>query len=93
MELWPVGINPVLVSAWTDELVAFPDVHIVEGDILKIAKNTIVSPTNSYGFMDGGIDRLHTDFFGLRPQPEIQKQIALRPEGLQKGRPADPQSP
>jgi len=81
MGLWLVGINPDLVSAWADEFKAFPDVHIVEGDILKIAENTIVSPANSYGFMDGGIDRLYTEFFGLQPQTEIQKQIALRPEG------------
>lgn len=81
MELWLVEINPELVSAWEKAFKTFPYVHVVEGDILKIAENTIVSPANSYGFMDGGIDGLYTDFFGLRPQREIQDQIARRPEG------------
>jgi O-acetyl-ADP-ribose deacetylase (regulator of RNase III) len=31
--------------------------------------------------MDGWIDRLYTEFFGLRPQTEVQDNIANHPEG------------
>ena len=31
--------------------------------------------------MDGGIDLEYTNYFGLKPQEEIQKLIHLRPEG------------
>ena len=81
MELHLVDINRELVTAWQEEFVDFSDVHIHEGNILEFAKNTLVSPANGYGFMDGGVDRIYTDFFGVKPQEEIQKKIALRPEG------------
>ena len=81
MELWLVGIDPDLVEAWEKEFAGFEDVFIREGDILHIAENTIVSPGNSYGFMDGGIDLLYTEYFGLKPQEELQRKIQNRPEG------------
>ena len=81
MELWLVDINSELIEAWEKEFQEFPEVRIREGDILKIAENTIVSPANSYGYMDGGIDHIYTNYFGIKPQEEIQKLISLRPEG------------
>ncbi|MCP4153466.1 MAG: AraC family transcriptional regulator [bacterium] len=81
MEVWLVDINPELVSAWKKYFKDFKNVHIECEDILKIAENTIVSPANSYGYMDGGIDLMYTHFFGLRPQQEIQRLIGFRREG------------
>jgi O-acetyl-ADP-ribose deacetylase (regulator of RNase III) len=81
MELWLVDRNPDLVRAWEVEFEGIPNVFIHHGDILSIAENTIVSPANSYGIMDGGIDLTYTEYFGTRPQQEIQKKIALRSEG------------
>lgn len=81
MNLHLVDINPELVKAWEKEFFQYDDVEILNTDILKVAKNTIVSPANSYGFMDGGIDRLYTEFFGLRPQTELQDLIKHREEG------------
>jgi hypothetical protein len=42
------------VFAGVDEVVC------LDGDILAVARNTIVSPANSYGFMDGGIDAAYS---------------------------------
>ncbi|MBC8394321.1 MAG: hypothetical protein H8E17_17350 [Deltaproteobacteria bacterium] len=47
--MWLVGIDPELVSAWTEVFAGFPNVHVAEDDILAIAENTIVSP-HSYTF-------------------------------------------
>ncbi len=82
MKLFLVDVDPLLVEAWAAAFAGISEVHVLEADILKVAGNTIVSPANSYGFMDGGIDRQYTDFFGLRPQTEIQECIAQRPEGF-----------
>ena len=60
---------------------SYPEVLVAEGDILALARVCLVSPANSYGFMDGGIDAQYTAFFGLRPQTELQEHIARRPEG------------
>ena len=80
MKLHLIDINPELVEAWK---VCFhgEDVDIQCCDILSVAENAIVSPANGYGFMDGGIDRLYTDHFGLRPQTELQEAILKREEG------------
>lgn len=82
MNLHLVDINPELVSAWQLAFRDYPEVEIVCDDILKVAADTIVSPANSYGFMDGGIDRLYTEFFGLQPQTEIQNHISNRKDEL-----------
>ncbi len=82
MKLNLIDINTELTEAWRIEFSPWPEVKIINGNILKYAHNTIVSPANSYGFMDGGIDRLYTEFFGLAPQEAIQQKISERPEGM-----------
>lgn len=39
----------------------------------------LVSPANSFGFMDGGIDATYTAHFGSKVQEQLQKVIAARP--------------
>jgi O-acetyl-ADP-ribose deacetylase (regulator of RNase III) len=57
------------------------DVACSDGDILTVARNAIVSPANSYGFMDGGIDAAYSAFFGPGLQVTVQEAINRRPEG------------
>ena len=57
------------------------DVACSDGDILAVARNAIVSPANSYGFMDGGIDAAYSAFFGPSLQIAVQEAINRRPEG------------
>lgn len=73
-------INKSLVEAWVREFKHKPlpapyDVTIVEGDILQDSYDAIVSPANSFGYMDGGIDGLYTDFFGRELQKRLQDVI------------------
>lgn len=82
MHLHLIGINPALVNAWFDAFADFPEVEIQHGDLLNVAHGCIVSPANSYGFMDGGIDAAYRDFFGLEIEKTVQAAIAVRPEGL-----------
>jgi O-acetyl-ADP-ribose deacetylase (regulator of RNase III) len=58
------------------------EVVCTEGDILAVAENALVSPANSYGFMDGGIDAAYSAFFGPQLQSTVQDAINRRPEGL-----------
>lgn len=80
LELWLVD-GRELVDAWTVAFEGLPGVHIHEGDILAMAENTLVSPANSFGWMDGGIDRLYTERFGIDLQRRLQDAISARPEG------------
>lgn len=81
MELWVVDIDSQLTDAWATEFANEPNVNVRNGDILLLAENTIVSPANSYGWMDGGIDRAYTDYFGLQLQARLQAEIAERRGG------------
>ncbi len=82
MELWLVDRNPELVAAWQADFAEFTEVLIKCADILSVAENTIVSPANGYGYMDGGIDLLYTSYFGMQPQENIQNLISKRSEGF-----------
>lgn len=57
------------------------DVTCAAGDILLVARHALVSPANSYGFMDGGIDAAYSAFFGPQVQAAVQEAINRRPEG------------
>lgn len=81
MQLILIDQNPAIVAAWRSCFAPHPEVGILGGDILAIAGCAVVSPANGYGFMDGGLDRRYTEFFGLTPQTALQQAIARRPEG------------
>jgi O-acetyl-ADP-ribose deacetylase (regulator of RNase III) len=81
MVLHLVDTNASLVAAWLEAFAGFPEVVIERADILSVAKHCLVSPANSMGFMDGGIDQQYLAFFGGAIQDRVQEAIARRPEG------------
>jgi O-acetyl-ADP-ribose deacetylase (regulator of RNase III) len=81
MRLHLVDHNGDLVSAWMEAFNLFPEVTIEQGDLLASAENCVVSPANSYGFMDGGIDAAYRAFFGAQIERTVQDIVARRPEG------------
>ncbi len=54
-------------------------VSIIEGDICNIECDAIISPANSFGFMDGGLDYALSEKFGWDLQKRLQKIIGKRP--------------
>jgi len=76
-----VDTDSDVVEALREAFSGFPDVTCAQGDILEVAWNTLVSPANSYGFMDGGIDAAYSAFFGPAVQISVQEAINRRPEG------------
>jgi O-acetyl-ADP-ribose deacetylase (regulator of RNase III) len=56
-----------------------PDVAIRRVDICCITVDAIVSPANSFGFMDGGLDNALSERFGWAVQSSLQQAIAARP--------------
>lgn len=77
-----------LVDAWNREFEGVPSVHVSCGDIfstktgqvavddpIDIKADAIISPANSFGFMDGGIDAVYTYQFGDGLQQRLQAVI------------------
>jgi O-acetyl-ADP-ribose deacetylase (regulator of RNase III) len=81
MHLHLVDTNSELVAAWRDSFASFDEVAIQHGDILSLARHALVSPANSNGFMDGGIDRQYAEFFGAAVQNRVLEVVRARPEG------------
>ena len=67
-----------MVSAWRETFADFKEVNIVRGNIIQLAENTIVSPANGYGYMDGGIDLVYSSFFGSKLNQKVQKAICRK---------------
>jgi len=75
------AVDSDLADAWQRFCgdVAFVTVH--RGSILDLSCDAIVSPANSFGFMDGGIDMLYSQHFGWQVQERLQKLIAEKHYG------------
>jgi O-acetyl-ADP-ribose deacetylase (regulator of RNase III) len=81
VQLVLVDQDPVVARALHDAFAGHPEVAVHCGDLLALAENTAVSPANGQGFMDGGIDRAYTAFFGMRIERDVQDAIGRRAEG------------
>jgi O-acetyl-ADP-ribose deacetylase (regulator of RNase III) len=81
MKIILTAITPKLIEAWKEFFVAEENVSIIEGDITKIECDAIVSPANSFGFMDGGLDYELSERFGWDLEKKLQQKIRELPEG------------
>jgi O-acetyl-ADP-ribose deacetylase (regulator of RNase III) len=68
-------LNPAIVQAWKAVFADCPHVNVAFGNILETPADAIISPANSFGFMDGGIDLVYTRFFGWQLQQRLQEII------------------
>ena len=68
-------INAKMVDAWRSAFNLYPEVEIIQGDIFKIDADALVSPANSFGFMDGGLDYLISKFFNFTIQEKVQQRL------------------
>ena len=70
-----------IVEAWEKAFEEIQEVRISQGEIMKVKADAIVSPANSFGFMDGGIDLIYSLFFGWQLQERLQAKIVEQYEG------------
>ena len=69
-----------LGNAWWSHFGNEPNVQIIADDITTVASDAIVSPANSFGFMDGSLDHALSKRFGWDLQASLQQQIQGLPE-------------
>ena len=74
-------LQPKVVQAWQNSLGDYPNVEIHNGSIFEVPCDAIVSPANSFGFMDGGIDMAISRFFGWHVQERLQEIIKTKHHG------------
>src|ERR1700722_14277642 len=77
-----VDINRNVVNAWRNAFADASEVSIREGSILDQNVDAWVTPTNSRGSMDGGLDRVIKDHFGASIEAKVQREIGNRHGGM-----------
>jgi O-acetyl-ADP-ribose deacetylase (regulator of RNase III) len=75
MKLILTAVDKSLADAWTKFCGDLDFVTVHHGSILDVDCDAVVSPANSYGFMDGGIDGLYMWHFGDDIQMRVRRQI------------------
>lgn len=81
MKIILADIETKLIKAWHQFFSNEENVSIVEGDITTIGCDAVVSPANSFGFMDGGLDYALSERFGWELEKKLQQQIKQLPLG------------
>ena len=81
MEIVLSAPQPLFASALRAEASGLADVSVYEGSILDLACDAIISPANSFGFMDGGIDQTYTAHFGEEVQTRVRENILYQHQG------------
>ncbi|HWE16053.1 MAG TPA: macro domain-containing protein [Hyphomicrobiaceae bacterium] len=75
MKLILCSIDPRLDDAWRKTCDGLDFVSFHAGSILEAGADAVVSPANSFGFMDGGLDALYLDYFPGDIQMRVRRQI------------------
>jgi O-acetyl-ADP-ribose deacetylase (regulator of RNase III) len=74
-------IDGEVVQAWTRHFEDIENVSISCGDIFALEADAIVSPANSFGYMDGGIDLVYLKRFGWELQTRLQSHLKEHHDG------------
>ena len=70
-----------LINAWND--IASNNVYVTtyRGSIFEVECDALVSPANSFGFMDGSLDFSISEYFGWHVQDRLQDAIKSKHHG------------
>ena len=75
LKIFLIDINNLLIETWRKEFSNFADVDVISGSIFDHKVDALVSPANSFGIMDGGLDGKIRDRFGLQVENNVRKII------------------
>lgn len=67
-------VNPDMIDAFKKVFVA-EKYEVQMQSIIDLPATAVVSPANSFGFMDGGVDWVYAKFFGESLQKRVQSVI------------------
>lgn len=81
MQYQLIDTNASMVTAWQTVFAEAQDVTVTTGDITTLTIDAIVSPANSFGFMDGGLDYAISHRLGWDLEKILQAKIKALPEG------------
>lgn len=81
MKIILTALEASLAAAWENVCGDLDFVQVHRGPVFDVACDAVVSPANSFGFMDGGIDLLYSKYFGWHVQQRLQERIVQQHHG------------
>src|SRR3954462_15394502 len=73
--------SQALVDRWKEQFSDCPAVEAIAGDYFQRPAAALVSPANSFGIMDGGLDLAIREELGFSVERKIQEVILERHHG------------
>ena len=80
-KLYLIDSKPELCDKWRQVFSGYPEVEILRGDYFQQSSDAIVSPANSFGIMDGGLDLAIRNELGFQVETDIQEVILSKYHG------------
>ena len=80
-KLYLIDSKPELCDKWRQVFSGYPKVEILRGDYFQQSSDAIVSPANSFGIMDGGLDLAIRNELGFQVETDIQEVILNKYHG------------
>ncbi len=83
LDITLIDLDTELVNAWRSRFDPhhYPRVHASQGSILTQHVDAIVSPANSFGFMDGGLDLALSMHFGWQLEDAVRDVLFAEHDG------------
>jgi len=79
--IYLIDADVELFSAWEEAFFEWPEVEVFHGDYFKFPADAMVSPANSFGYMDGGLDLAIRHELGDSIENSVQKAILEKHSG------------
>jgi len=76
-----VALDEALAYEWRAIFKGVEDVSVSTGNILRHSADAIVSPANSFGYMDGGIDLVYSQHFGWDLEKRLRTVLIEQHDG------------
>ena len=80
-KLYLIDSKPELCDKWRQVFSSYPEVEVLKGDYFQQSADAIVSPANSFGIMDGGLDLAIRNELGFQVETDIQEVILNKYHG------------
>jgi O-acetyl-ADP-ribose deacetylase (regulator of RNase III) len=80
-KLYLIDSKPELCEKWRQVFSSYPEVEVLNGDYFQKSTDAIVSPANSFGIMDGGLDLAIRNELGFQVETDIQEVILNKYHG------------
>ena len=80
-KLYLIDSKPELCDKWRQVFSSYSEVEVLTGDYFQKSADAIVSPANSFGIMDGGLDLAIRNELCLQVESDIQEVILSKYHG------------